>query len=140
MTEDHKPKPGAAVIRAIRKRASHADTDAADLLAMLNEAGIEAEIATPGRVEEVVRRQAEQLLKRARECESAEERAEMEQLAHAALAELKSPQELTCRQCGTKMQLAQTVPAVAGHAELRTYRCGSCGAVTTTADGLPVLG
>jgi uncharacterized Zn finger protein len=36
-----------------------------------------------------------------------------------------------CPSCGTPMQLRTVLPSVAGHPELRTFRCAGCGIVKT---------
>src|SRR5579872_3090658 len=37
-----------------------------------------------------------------------------------------------CPACGKLMRLANVVPAFAGHAEIRSYKCDSCGEVRAT--------
>ncbi len=37
-----------------------------------------------------------------------------------------------CPACGKLMRLATVVPAFADHAEIRSYRCDSCGEVRAT--------
>jgi hypothetical protein len=63
---------------------------AADIVGALRRAGIAAKVTAPGRLNDSVRSQAEQLLEAARQCEDSQVRAQMLELARAALSRLKS--------------------------------------------------
>jgi hypothetical protein len=49
--------------------------------------------------------------------------------------ETRGPTEI-CPECGGVMRLAWTVPGIAQHPELRSFKCEKCGdVVTKSADG-----
>jgi hypothetical protein len=126
-----KPSPPEIVLKAPLPARDRQKT-AADLVEALSREGIPAELVQIGAIEGFVRRQAEQLLLAAQRCAFPDVRAEMEETARAVLAELDRGEPPTCERCGEAMDLAQTVPAVAGHPEIRSYRCSDCGHVMTT--------
>jgi hypothetical protein len=107
---------------------------AADVVATLNRGGVPAELVRQGTIEAFARRQAEQLIAAAQRCKFPDVRAEMEETARAVLAGLEqmTGEAPPCERCGKSMELANTVPAVAGHPEICSYRCAECGNVVST--------
>jgi hypothetical protein len=74
------------------------------------------------------------LIAAAQRCKFPDVRAEMEETARAVLAGLEqmTGEAPPCERCGKSMELANTVPAVAGHPEICSYRCAECGNVVST--------
>jgi hypothetical protein len=107
---------------------------AADLAARLSSAGVPATVVHPEALSDFVRRQAEQVMEAAQNCKFPDVRAELQDMARSVLSELGAVQ--WCAGCGATMQVVAVAPRVAGHDELRTYRCERCGVVETR----PVLG
>jgi hypothetical protein len=95
---------------------------------------VPATVVHPEALLDLVRKQAEQVMEAARSCKFPDVRADLEEMAHCVLAELGRVR--WCASCGATMQVAAVVPRIAGHDELRTYRCDRCGAVET----IPVPG
>lgn len=45
--------------------------------------------------------------------------------------ETKNVPEERCPACGNVMRVVRVVPRVAGHAELRSFKCATCGEIIT---------